>query len=246
MSTAGPVRPVVVSWSGGKDSTLMLERLLDDPAVAVRALVTTVSTVYDRISIHGVRRSILRAQAESLGLPLHEVSLGADITNDDYERAFARGLQQLAEAYPDTRCMAFGDLFLEDVRAYREALLARLGWTGVYPLWGEPTAPLARYFVSRGYVATLTCVDTQQLDGAFAGRVYDAALLDELPASVDPCGEQGEFHTCVTAGPIYRRAIEVTTGERVLRENRFQYCDLLDQPPADEQPADEKPATDTN
>ena len=219
--------PVVVSWSGGKDSTLMLERLLADPYVRVCALVTTVSAVHDRVSIHGVRRAILRAQAESLGLPLHEVSLGAHVTNDDYERAFAHGLDELAATYPDTRCMAFGDLFLEDVRAYREALLARYGWTGRYPLWGEATAPLARSFVARGYVATLTCVDTQQLDGAFAGRVYDDALLDALPASVDPCGERGEFHTCVTAGPIFRRTIAVTTGERVLREDRFQYCDLV-------------------
>lgn len=227
MTIPSAVQPVVVSWSGGKDSTLMLERLLANPAVQVRALVTTVSTVYDRISIHGVRRSILRAQAESLALPLHEVMLGANITNDDYEHAFAQGLAELAQTYPDTRCMAFGDLFLEDVRNYREALLARHGWAGMYPLWGESTAQLARYFVAQGYVATLSCVDTQQLDGAFAGRVYDDALLDALPSTVDPCGEKGEFHTCVTAGPIYRRAITVTTGERVLREHRFAYCDLV-------------------
>jgi len=228
MSVLPPMQPVVVSWSGGKDSTLMLERLLTDPTVAVRALVTTVSSVYDRVSIHGVRRSILRAQADALGLPLHEVPLGATVTNDEYEQAFANGLQALAEAYPDTRCMAFGDLFLADVRAYREALIGRHGWTGVYPLWGEATAPLARYFVDRGYVATLSCVDTQQLDGAFAGRVYDHGLLDALPSSVDPCGERGEFHTCVTAGPIFSRAIPVLTGERVLRDDRFQYCDLVE------------------
>lgn len=220
--------PVVVSWSGGKDSTLMLERLLADPQVAVRALLTTISAAYDRVSIHGVRRSILRAQAESLGLPLHELSLGAQSSNDDYEQAFSRGLRELEQAYPDVRCMAFGDLFLEDVRHYREAMLARHGWTGLYPLWGEATATLARYFVRRGYVATLTCVDTEQLDGAFAGRVYDDALLDELPAAVDPCGERGEFHTCVTAGPIYRQAIAVVTGERVLRDDRFQFCDLVE------------------
>ena len=221
---------VVVSWSGGKDSTLMLERLLGTADVQVKALVTTVSTVYDRISIHGVRRSILRAQAASLGLPLHEVQLGANITNDDYEAAFARGLAELAVTYPDTRCMAFGDLFLEDVRNYREALLARHGWRGMYPLWGASTTTLARYFVRRGYVATLSCVDTQQLDGAYAGRTYDDALLDSLPDSVDPCGEKGEFHTCVTAGPIYAQAITVQLGERVLREDRFQYCDLVDTP----------------
>lgn len=221
--------PVVVSWSGGKDSTLMLERLLADPQVAVRALLTTVSAAYDRVSIHGVRRTILRAQAESLELPLYEVSLGAQSSNDDYEQAFSRGLRALEQAFPDVRCMAFGDLFLEDVRNYREAMLARHGWTGLYPLWGESTSALARYFVARGYVATLTCVDTQQLDATFAGRVFDDALLDELPAAVDPCGERGEFHTCVTAGPIYRQAIAVVTGERVLRDDRFQFCDLVEQ-----------------
>jgi len=221
--------PVVVSWSGGKDSTLMLERLLSDPLVMVKALITTVSTVYDRISIHGVRRSILRAQAESLGLPLHEVRLGAASSNDDYEAAFATGLRELEQAYPDTRTMAFGDLFLEDVRQYREALLLRHAWFGVYPLWHEPTAALAHDFVQRGYVATLTCVDTQQLHASFAGRLFNKALLEALPESVDPCGERGEFHTCVTDGPIFRTPIKVLTGEQLLRDDRFQYCDLVEE-----------------
>lgn len=220
--------PVVVSWSGGKDSTLMLERLLADETVVVRALITTVSTVYDRISIHGVRRSILRAQANRLGLPLHEIGLGATSSNDEYEAAFAAGLQELEVTYPDTRTMAFGDLFLADVRQYRDTMLARYGWRGAYPLWGEATGALARYFVRRGYVATLTCVDTQQLDARFAGRSFDDAMLDALPPSVDPCGERGEFHTCVTDGPIFRAPIAVRTGEQLLRDDRFQYCDLLD------------------
>lgn len=236
MTNEEPVSAVVVSWSGGKDSTLMLERLLADSHIEVRALITTVSTVYDRVSIHGVRRSILHAQAHALGLPLHEIRLGAQSSNDDYERAFADGLHELAAAYPDTRCMAFGDLFLEDVRAYREALLARHGWRGTYPLWGENTATLAQYFVRAGYVATLTCVDTQQLDASFAGRAYDAQLLEALPPTVDPCGERGEFHTCVTAGPIYRRAIPVDPGEQLLRESRFQYCDLVLREPDDTAP----------
>lgn len=220
--------PVIVSWSGGKDSTLMLERLLNDSAHRVVALLTTVSAVYDRVSIHGVRRRILHAQAESLGLPLHEVRLGAISSNAEYEAAFAAGVRELEATYPEVRHMAFGDLFLEDVRGYREALLGRLGWTGVYPLWGESTTQLARQFVDRGFVATLTCVDTQQLDARFAGRLYDDELLDELPHTVDPCGERGEFHTCVTAGPIFRTPIPVRTGERVLRDERFMYCDLLD------------------
>jgi uncharacterized protein (TIGR00290 family) len=227
MIPAAHATPVIVSWSGGKDSTLMLERLLADRHYVVTALMTTVSSAYDRVSIHGVRRSILHAQAKSLALPLHEVALDAVSSNEAYEAAFADGLQRLQDAYPAVRTMAFGDLFLEDVRSYREALLERHGWRGVYPLWGEGTAALARQFVDLGYVATLTCVDTDQLDGAFAGRVYDDTLLDELPASCDPCGERGEFHTCVTAGPIFRTPIVVTPGERVLREARFQYCDLV-------------------
>jgi uncharacterized protein (TIGR00290 family) len=220
--------PVVVSWSGGKDSTLMLERLLADPAMQVVALLTTVSTVYERVSIHGVRRSILRRQAESLALPLHEVGLGATSSNDDYEAAFMDGLARVTAAHAEVRTIAFGDLFLEDVRAYREALLARAGWRGVYPLWGEDTTALARYFVRRGYDAVLTCVDTQQLDAQFAGRRYDAALLDALPPACDPCGERGEFHTCVLSGPIYHERIAVTLGEQLLRDSRFQYCDLIE------------------
>ncbi|WP_202969156.1 hypothetical protein [Gemmatimonas phototrophica] len=230
MTTAVNVMPtpVVVSWSGGKDSTLMLERLLDDPSVVVRALITTVSSVYDRISIHGVRRSILRAQASSLGLPLHEILLGATSSNDDYAAAFAAGLRALEQAYPDIRTMAFGDLYLADVRQYRETLLGEHGWLGVYPLWGEATPALARYFVRRGYIATLTCVDTHQLAPDFAGRPFNDALLDTLPMSVDPCGENGEFHTCVTDGPIFRTPIVVHTGEQLLRDDRFQYCDLIE------------------
>jgi uncharacterized protein (TIGR00290 family) len=222
--------PLAVSWSGGKDSTLMLETVLDDPAFEVVALLTTVSSVYDRVSIHGVRRTILHRQAASLGLPLHEVTLGATSSNDDYEAAFARGLHELEGAYAGLRTMAFGDLFLEDVRGYREQLLARHGWQGVYPLWGRPTDALAQYFVGRGYEAYLSCVDTQQLAERFVGRRYDAELLTELPATCDPCGEQGEFHTCVVDGPIYRARIPVVTGERVLREQRFAYCDLVELP----------------
>lgn len=220
--------PVAVSWSGGKDSTLMLEALLDDPEYEVVALLTTVSSAYDRVSIHGVRRSILHRQASSLGLPLHEVTLGATSSNDDYEGAFTEGVRALEGAYPGLRTMAFGDLFLEDVRAYRERLMAQCGWRGVYPLWGRPTDALAQTFVQRGYEAYLSCVDTTQLDGLFAGRRYDATLLADMPATVDPCGERGEFHTCVVDGPIYRERIAVTTGERVLRDERFAFCDLIE------------------
>jgi uncharacterized protein (TIGR00290 family) len=218
--------PVAVSWSGGKDSTLALERLLADPAVQVVALLTTISTAYDRVSIHGVRRSIIRRQAAVLDLPLFEVPLGASSSNDMYEAAFAAGLSRLQECHPSLDSLAFGDLFLEDVRRYREDLLAKLGWTGLYPLWGEPTPRLAEHFIRHGYRALLSCVDTTQLDAGFAGREFDAQLLSELPPQVDPCGERGEFHTCVYAGPLFRQPLELSPGERVLRDERFQFCDL--------------------
>jgi uncharacterized protein (TIGR00290 family) len=220
---------VLLAWSGGKDSTLALERLLGDAGVRVAALVTTVTTGYDRIAIHGVRRSILRRQIELLGIPLIEAEIPPQADNATYEAAFADALAR-ARASSDTRVdtIAFGDLYLADVRAYREAMLARLEWHGRFPLWGEDTTRLARYFVERGYRAILSCVDTEQLDGAFCGREYDASLLTDLPASVDPCGENGEFHTCVYAGPIFGETIALARGERVLRDGRFQYADLIE------------------
>jgi len=220
--------PILLAWSGGKDSTLALERLRDDPRWRVVGLLTTVTAQYDRIAIHGVRRSILHRQADYLGLPLFEASIPANATNDVYETAFAAALAQARGREPDITDIAFGDLFLADVRAYRENLLRRLGWRGVYPIWGGDTTQLARYFVERGYRAILSCVDTQQLAAEFCGRDYDAILLDELPASCDPCGEKGEFHTCVHAGPLFAKSIPLTRGERVLREGRFQYVDLLE------------------
>jgi uncharacterized protein (TIGR00290 family) len=218
---------VLLAWSGGKDSTLALERLLGDGSVRVAALVTTVTTGYDRIAIHGVRRSILRRQVELLGIPLIEAGIPPQADNATYETAFADALAR-ASASERIDTIAFGDLFLADVRAYREAMLARLGWRGRFPLWGEDTARLARYFVERGYRAILSCVDTAQLDAAFCGRDFDAPLLANLPAGVDPCGENGEFHTCVHAGPIFGGSIALERGERVLRDGRFQYVDLIE------------------
>jgi len=220
--------PILLAWSGGKDSTLALERLRGDARWRVAGLLTTVTTEYDRIAIHGVRRSILRRQAERLGLPLFEAQIPANATNVVYETAFAGALAHARAAEADLADIAFGDLFLADVRAYRETLLERLGWRGVYPIWGETTTRLAQYFVTRGYRAILTCVDTQQLAAEFCGRDYDARLLAELPASCDPCGENGEFHTCVHAGPLFTVPIALMRGERVLRENRFQYIDLIE------------------
>ena len=219
--------PVVLSWSGGKDSSLALDALRRDERVEVVGLMTSVTRGYDRISIHGVRRELLEAQASALGLPLFEVTLEPTATNESYEAAFHAGVERVRAAHPTLRRIAFGDLFLEDVRAYRERLLAAAGLSAIFPLWGRPTDVLAEEFVARGYRAHLVCVDTTQLAGSFAGVAFDAALLAALPSGVDPCGERGEFHTFVFDGPIFARPVPITVGEVVLREERFAYCDLL-------------------
>jgi len=220
--------PLLLAWSGGKDSTLALARLRADTQWRLAGLVTTVTSGYERIAIHGVRRSILHRQAAALRLPLFEAQIPPQASNEIYESAFAAALTRARTHDAQLDTIAFGDLFLADVRAYRDAMLARLGWRGVYPLWGSETAQLAREFIAAGHRAILTCVDTQQLDARFCGRDFDATLLAELPTGCDPCGENGEFHTCVHASPLFTAPIDVERGERVLRDGRFQYVDLIE------------------
>ncbi|MEO7084979.1 MAG: ATP-binding protein [Gemmatimonadaceae bacterium] len=222
--------PIILSWSGGKDSSLALDALRADPSVEVVGLMTTVTAGYDRISIHGVRRALLDAQVASIGLPLYEISITPQSSNEAYDAAVERALADLRLRHPAVRRIAYGDLFLEDVRQYREERLEPLGYKGIFPLWGRPTAALARDFVDRGFEARLVCVDTTQLDGTFAGRAFDDSLLDAFPASVDPCGERGEFHTFVSGGPIFSAPVRYEVGEVVLRDGRFSYCDLLPSP----------------
>ena len=219
--------PLILSWSGGKDSALALARLRESESVEVVGLMTTVTAGYDRISIHGVRRALLHAQAASLGLPLHEVTLQPRSSNEAYERATAQALAAVRERTPEVRRLAFGDIFLEDVRQYRENLVGGLGFGAVFPLWGEASGDLAQEVIARGFAARLVCVDTQQLPASFAGRMYDAALLADLPDALDPCGERGEFHTFVSDGEYFRTRIRYQTGDVVLRDERFAYCDLL-------------------
>jgi uncharacterized protein (TIGR00290 family) len=218
---------VLLAWSGGKDSSLALARLRADPAVHVCALITAVTSGFDRISIHGVRRELLERQAAAIGLPLIVASLESQAPNAAYETAWASALAEGSARFDGATHVAYGDLFLADVRAYREAQLRTLGYTPLYPIWGEDTVALARAFIRDGFRAVLTCVDTTQLDAKFAGREFDEALLNELPANVDPCGERGEFHTFVWAGPHMREPVKLTAGEQLLRDNRFQYCDFL-------------------
>ncbi|WP_411279263.1 ATP-binding protein [Gemmatimonas sp.] len=220
-------RAVVLSWSGGKDSSLALQALRADPDLEVVALLTSVTAGYDRVSIHGVRRTLLVAQAASLGLPLVEITLRPQCSNAEYEAAFREGLAAIRARFPTVTEIAFGDLFLEDVRAYREHALHGSGFAPRFPLWGTPTPALAARFVADGFVAHLVCVDTAQLDQAFAGRRFDNALLSALPPLIDPCGERGEFHTFVSDGPIFDRKIDCALGPVVIRDDRFAYCDLL-------------------
>jgi len=223
---------VALAWSGGKDSAMALAALRADPQFEVVALVTTITRDYDRISIHGVRRSVLEAQVEAIGIPLVEVTIPTAASNAIYEAAFAETLAGLRHAHPGLDRLAFGDLFLGDVRAYRERLLEPLGWKPLFPLWGADTAALAAGFIERGFRAILTCVDTTQISADFAGREFDSALLADLPPTADPCGENGEFHSCVYAGPIFSRPLPLRIGERVLRDGRFEYCDVLLDDPA--------------
>ena len=228
--SAAPL-PLILSWSGGKDSAFALYVLRKDPCYRVAGLLTSVNRDYGRISIHGVREALLDAQAAALGLPLHKVVLSAHSSNEEYESAMAAALADFRRA--GISHVAFGDLFLEDIRRYRETQLTRAGMQGVFPLWLRPTAALAREIQGLGFGAVLCCVDGEALGPEFAGREYDAALLADLPERVDPCGENGEFHSFVHRSPDFNASILYRLGERVTRESRFHYCDLV---PAGEPP----------
>ena len=217
---------VLVSWSGGKDSAVALYEVLEKGGYDIQALITTVSGEFDRVSMHGVRRSLLARQAGSLGLPLREIILPPDPSNREYEA----GMEELLAEYKGRGVLrvVFGDVFLEDVRDYREKNLAGIGMEGIFPLWGRDTESLAHAFIDLGFRAVVTCVDSQALNGGFVGREFDERFLSELPEGVDPSGENGEFHTFVYDGPIFEHPISFEKGEVVLRERRFHYIDLKD------------------
>jgi uncharacterized protein (TIGR00290 family) len=213
----------VLSWSGGKDSALALW-LLRRAGREPHALLTTVTESYGRVSMHGVRRALLQRQAERVGVSLVEVEIPALCSNEVYEERLAEALSS-APLHP-LGAVAFGDLFLEDVRAYREQRLAALGIRGIFPLWRLDTTQLAGTFIAAGFEATLVCVDPRRLDRSFAGRAYVKELLADLPKDVDPCGENGEFHSFVTAGPIFTAAISCRPGETIERDG-FIFTDLI-------------------
>lgn len=214
----------LLCWSSGKDSAWTLHVLRQLGNVDVVGLLTTINAVHDRVAMHAVRRTLLQAQADAVGLPLWPVPIPSPCSNQEYETAMHAVIQQASAA--GITIMAFGDLFLEDVRRYREAPLASTGITPLFPLWNRPTDVLAKEMLAGGLRARLTCIDPKQMSASFAGREFDEALLAELPPGTDPCGERGEFHTFAYAGPMFRHAIPVERGEVVTREG-FVFADLL-------------------
>jgi len=215
---------VLVSWSGGKDSCLALYEIQKASTIRVEALITTVTRDFDRISMHGVRRVLLERQAESLGLPLQQVFITKGAANDEYERSMGETFAPYQRRGIDV--VVFGDLFLQDIRTYREQLLARFNMTGSFPVWGRDTTQFIREFIGLGFKAIIVCVDPKQLDQSFCGRLIDEGFLADLPRGADPCGENGEFHTFVFDGPNFRKPVKFSTGEVVCRDS-FWFCDLV-------------------
>lgn len=219
-----PMLRVLLSWSSGKDSAWALHVLRQRSSLEIVGLLTTLNSEFDRVAMHGTRRSVLEAQARAARLPLWDVPLPWPCSNADYE---ARMREVCSRAVDEKiNAVAFGDLFLEDVRAYREKQLQDTGLQPLFPLWQTPTAALAREMIAGGLRAKLTCIDTQQLSQDFVGKDFDERLLDELPGNVDPCGERGEFHTCVYSGPMFHSPIDLAPGEIVIRD-RFAFADFV-------------------
>lgn len=216
---------ILLAWSGGKDSALNLEAIKNDGGYEIVSLLTTVTEGYERVSMHGVRKVLLEQQARSAGLPLDIVYITQKATNEQYETRMKAVLEKHKKN--DVTSVAFGDLFLEDLKKYREENLAKVGMKALFPLWRTDTTELSRYFVDSGFKAVVTCVDSELLDGSFSGRDYDESFLADLPEGVDPCGENGEFHSFVYDGPVFKRAVEIVKGEIVKRDDRFFFSDLL-------------------
>jgi len=224
-NTGKRLRNVVVAWSGGKDCALALYLTLAQTRLKVVGLLTTITEDYGRVSMHGVREVLLEEQARALGLPLFKVSIPADCSNSEYEEKMSEMLSHLRGRGVES--VVFGDIFLEDVRAFREKNLASVGMRGALPLWGINSQQVADNFIRLGFKAVVVCVDTEVLNATFAGREFNEEFLRMLPADVDPCGENGEFHTFVYDGPIFRWSVGFKRGRMVLREERFCFCDLL-------------------
>ncbi len=218
------MKKVLMAWSSGKDSAWTLHRLLKTTDVDLIGLLTTFNAAFDRVAMHAVRHELVTAQADAIGLPLRAIPLPWPCSNEEYERIMGDAVRSAVGE--GIEAMAFGDLFLEDIRAYRERQLAGTGIEPLFPLWQIPTDRLAREIIDGGLRARLTCVDPRKLPREFAGREFDRELLKDLPGNVDPCGENGEFHSFVYDGPMFRHPIEIETGEIVERDG-FVFADIL-------------------
>jgi len=220
-------KKAIFSWSGGKDSALALHEIRKNNGYEIVSLLTTFTKDYDRVSLHGTRRILLERQAESIGLPLHKIFIPKKASSEEYEQKMKKSLVKFQESGVSE--VIFGDIFLEDLRKFREEKLSQVGMRAAFPIWKKDTRKLAHQFVELGFKAIVTCVDTKILAKKFAGRTIDEQLLAELPPTVDLCGENGEFHSFVSEGPIFRETIPYKLGKAVLRENRFFYFDLIDE-----------------
>jgi len=221
------MKRVLLSWSSGKDSAWTLHTLRQDPSVELVGLLTTFNEVFDRVAMHAVRRSVVEMQADAAGLPLWAVPIPWPCPNEAYEARMRTALERARDE--GVTHVAFGDLYLEDVRAYRESRMAGTGITPIFPLWGRPTRALAREMIAGGLRSIVTCVNPAQLDRSFAGRTFDASFLDDLPDDVDPCAEQGEFHTCAVAGPMFRHPLGIAVGDIVERDG-YVFADVVTRP----------------
>ena len=215
----------IMSWSGGKDSSMAYYEARKIQGLEISALLTTVTEGYDRISMHGVRCTLLEQQAESLGVPVEKVTISQKSSNEEYELKTKEKF--LYFKGQGVSSVVIGDIFLEDLKQYREEKLSEVEMTGIFPIWKRDTSELARTFIDLGFKAVITCIDSQVLDKKFIGREFDQQFLSDLPFNIDPCGENGEFHSFVTDGPIFQHAIRCQKGEVVLRDNRFYFCDLI-------------------
>jgi uncharacterized protein (TIGR00290 family) len=218
------MQKILFGWSGGKDSTMALYEILKNKEHQVVSLLTTITEDYDRISMHGVRRTLLEQQAQSLNIPLYKVFIPKDCTNEIYAAKMAEALNKFKQEGVET--VAFGDIFLEDVRKYREDNLAKLNMKGIFPIWGRDSAELAHSFISLGFKSVISCIDTKVLDKKFLGRQFDEDFLAELPPNIDPSGENGEFHSFAYDGPIFQQGIGYRLGGTVAR-NSFHFRDLI-------------------
>jgi len=219
------LEPILVAWSGGKDSALALNQIQSTGKYEIRALLTTITEDYGRVSMHGFRTKLLESQATALGLNLEKVMISKKCTNEEYDSKMQTVLAKYLAL--GVKTVMFGDIFLEDVRRYREDNLVKVDMNALFPLWNSDTKEMADQFMEQGFKAIITCVDSNALDGSFIGRDFNSKLLSDLPSSVDPCGENGEFHTFVYDGPNFKHPIKFTKAEIVLRDERFFYCDLI-------------------